>query len=106
MAASLPRTFTSAHPRLTATPEAKRIAAKLSELTVRRARIDQDELDLINAARALGWAWEDVAAAYGPSPQTGGKWSQEGVRRRWIILDARRHGAEPEGEPHARDHQA
>lgn len=91
MAAAIPRTYPSNHPRLTADDEAKRIVRELRNLPARREQADRDELRLIEQARALGWAWEDVAAAYPPSPQTGKKWSLEGVRRRWLILDGRRN---------------
>ncbi len=65
------------------------IALGLRTLAERRGFIDEDELRLIEQARAWGWSWADIAAAYAPSPVTSRPWSVEGARRRWIALNAK-----------------
>ncbi len=90
MAKALPRTPSTARPRLTADDNARRIADGLRALSTRRDQIDTDELAYLEEARMLGWAWTDIAAAYPPSPRTGEPWSHQGVTKRWLVLDAKR----------------
>lgn len=98
MAATLPRATPPSNLRLNADDNARRIVRELRRLPERRDLIDLNELNLIEQARALGWTWDDIAAAYPPSPQTGKNWSIEGVRRRWQILNDRFRDAEG-GQP-------
>lgn len=98
MATALPRATPIDHPRLTADSNARRITRELRRLGPRRDLLDLNELNLIEQARALGWTWDDLAAAYPPSPQTGKNWSIEGVRRRWQILNDRFRDADG-GQP-------
>ncbi len=89
MPAAIPRIPSQQHLRLNADATAIRIVTQLRTLRERRDHIDDDELTLIEQARALGWTWDDLAAAYGPSPRTAQDWTREGARRRWVILNAR-----------------
>lgn len=99
MATALPRATPTDHPRLTCDDNARRIVRELRRLPERRDLLDLNELNLIEQARALGWTWDDLAAAYPPSPQTGKGWSVEGVRRRWQILNTRLRDACDGGRP-------
>lgn len=89
MTAAIARQPGPRHPQLS--NREARIMLELGQLPARRAQADDDEFALIEELRALGWSWGLIAQIYPPSPATGETWSAEGVRHRWLILDAKRN---------------